>query len=491
MENADIAFTTMLGSAEKADSFLRQLQQFAATTPFEFPELQTAASSLISAGISADKVIPIMTSLGNATSGMGTGSEGVQRATVALQQMAAAGRITAEDLNQLRDAGVPVFDLLTAATGKTKAEVAAMAATGKLGAKEMQQLFTALETGKGLERFNGLMAAQSQSLNGMFSTLKDNVNLALAGLITPAIPAIKQGLGIVASAVAGLPSSLAQAKTSLAGFAPLVGLLGTGFRTLGTIVSTVVGPALTALGTFIRNNQTTIGAAVVAIGTYVGIVKAVAIASKLWAITTGLITAAQVALNLAMTANPIGLVVVALAALTAGLVYAYKNSETFRSVVNSAFTTLRIGALQAVQIVVGGLRMLASVYLTVMGGLVGAAAKAFGWVPGVGGKLKGAAAAFSSFKTGALANLDAISAKAKATQADLLQTGTPGAPAVGRPGVPAPRGPVARTAAVAPAGGPRSTVAAQYNGPITVQASDPAQMERSLRQRRRLQALGA
>ena len=39
-----------------------------------------------------------MTSLGNATSGMGTGSEGVQRATVALQQMAAAGRITGEDL---------------------------------------------------------------------------------------------------------------------------------------------------------------------------------------------------------------------------------------------------------------------------------------------------------------------------------------------------------------------------------------------------------
>ena len=111
-EQAEISFTTMLGSAEKAGAFLKDLQAFAAKTPFEFPELQTAASSLISAGIEADKVIPIMTTLGDVTSGMGTGSEGVKRATIALQQMSAAGRITGEDLNQLRDAGIPVYDLL-------------------------------------------------------------------------------------------------------------------------------------------------------------------------------------------------------------------------------------------------------------------------------------------------------------------------------------------------------------------------------------------
>ena len=72
-EQAKISFTTMLGSAQKADVFLKQLQRFAATTPFEFPELQTAAQSLISAGIQANKVIPIMRTLGDVTAGMGTG----------------------------------------------------------------------------------------------------------------------------------------------------------------------------------------------------------------------------------------------------------------------------------------------------------------------------------------------------------------------------------------------------------------------------------
>lgn len=201
MEQAKIAFETMLGSAEKADGFLKDLAAFAAKTPFEFPELQKAASSLVSAGFSAEKVIPIMTTLGDVTSGMGTGSEGVQRATVALQQMAAAGRITGEDLNQLRDAGVPVFDLLAAATGKSKEAIAQLAASGKLGKQEMEQLFQALETGKGLERFTGLMDKQSQSLTGIWSTFQDALNVGLGEAITPLIPAIKDGLGAAISAL--------------------------------------------------------------------------------------------------------------------------------------------------------------------------------------------------------------------------------------------------------------------------------------------------
>ena len=194
METAEIAFTTMLQSGEKAKSFLSDLSAFASKTPFDLPGLQRSAQSLISIGIDANKVIPIMTTLGNVTSGMGTGAEGIQRATVAIQQMNAAGRIGAEDLNQLRDAGIPVFDLLTAATGKTKEEIAAMAGAGKLGRQELEQLMSALETGKGLERFNGMMEQQSASLSGLWSTLKDTFSVGMAEAIQPAIPMLKEGL---------------------------------------------------------------------------------------------------------------------------------------------------------------------------------------------------------------------------------------------------------------------------------------------------------
>lgn len=191
METAKIGFTTMLGSAKRARSFLGELERFAAKTPFEFPELQTAASSLVSAGIESSKVIPIMTTLGDVTAGMGTGSEGIKRATNALQQMNAAQRISAEDLNQLRDAGIPVYDLLASALGKSKEEVVALKDEGKLGKDALDAMMGALQSGKGLERFNGLMEAQSKSLSGRWSTFTDTVTMGLAKAVKPALPLVK------------------------------------------------------------------------------------------------------------------------------------------------------------------------------------------------------------------------------------------------------------------------------------------------------------
>lgn len=216
METARISFETMLGSGKKAEGFLSKLAAFAAKTPFDLPGLQKSAQSLISIGIDSKKIIPIMTTLGNVTSGMGTGAEGIQRATIALQQMNAAGRITAEDLNQLRDAGIPVFDLLTAATGKTKAEIAGMAQSGELGRKELEQLMAALETGKGFERFNGMMDKQSQSLSGLWATLKDTFSVGMAEAIEPAIPILKDGLG------GAIEFTAAAAPKLAAGFAQII-----------------------------------------------------------------------------------------------------------------------------------------------------------------------------------------------------------------------------------------------------------------------------
>jgi phage tail tape-measure protein len=167
-EQAKISFTTMLGSAKKADKFLRNLQKFAATTPFEFPELQTAASSLISAGVEREQGHPDHATLGDVTSGMGTGSEGVKRATIALQQMNMAGqdqRRGSEPAPRRGHPGVSTCWRRQRASPRPRSlELAAK--SGKLGKKELDQMMSALESGKGLERFAGLMDKQSQSLTG-------------------------------------------------------------------------------------------------------------------------------------------------------------------------------------------------------------------------------------------------------------------------------------------------------------------------------------
>lgn len=413
METAQIGFETMLGSAEKAGSFLKDLQDFAAKTPFEFPELQTAASSLISVGFATKDVIPMMTTLGNVTSGMGTGSEGIKRATVALQQMSAAGRITGEDLNQLRDAGIPVFDLLAAATGKSKEEVAALAQAGKLGKDEMNQLFEALKTGKGLERFNGLMEKQSASLSGMFSTLKDTVTMGLAGAVEPLVPLLSKAIPMAATAAGSAFSSFGP---FLANFISQAGNLWDVLRSgedvaqgAGEVIDNMLGNTGALVGpvrefilvlqdvwTVLRDGVipvfvefydalpsfiTPLGLARDALGfvaehatTLQPILAGLLTGFLAFKVVTGVIqavTVAQAALNFVLTANPIGILVVAIAALVGGLIYAYYHSETFRNVVQGAFDAVKNAAAVAGDAIYGAATWIANVFTWVVGTVTG------------------------------------------------------------------------------------------------------------------------
>ena len=327
LETARISFETMLGSGEKAEAFLNRLKDFAARTPFDLPGLQVAAQSLIAIGIDAEKVIPIMTTLGNVTSGMGTGAEGVRRATIAIQQMNAAGRITAEDLNQLRDAGVPVFDLLTAATGKTTAEIAHMAQNGKLGRKELDQLMVALETGKGFERFDGMMQKQSKSLRGLWETLKDTFSVGMANAIEPAIPLIKDMLGgaIIWVGDVAVPSIQAGIRWMFENIPPTFQAIGDAAR--GSVQ-------------WVKENQAWLIPTAAAIIGYAAAVQTLAIIQTVrkWIVAW---QAAQWGLNAAIAffagVSGIGLIVAGISALVAGLVWAYHNVGWFRDGVQAAW----------------------------------------------------------------------------------------------------------------------------------------------------------
>src|SRR6266571_1497474 len=79
MEQSRVAFAGLLGSGQAADAMLRQLWNFAATTPFEFPELVQSTQQLLGMGFAARDVIPVLTAVGDAAAGVGRGKEGVDR----------------------------------------------------------------------------------------------------------------------------------------------------------------------------------------------------------------------------------------------------------------------------------------------------------------------------------------------------------------------------------------------------------------------------
>lgn len=107
-------------------------------------------------------------------------------------------------------------------------------------------------------------------------------------------------------------------------------------RAVGSFVAmgaAAVAQALVSSGAWVVSTATTVGALAVQGGAFLA-QKAIMVGG---AVATGVMTAAQWALNVALNANPIGLVIIALTALVAGVVLAYKNSETFRNIVQAAF----------------------------------------------------------------------------------------------------------------------------------------------------------
>ena len=76
MEQAQIGFSTMLGSAQRAKRFLDDVAAFAAKTPFEFPDLLDASKRMLAYGFAAEDVLPTMEAVGNATA-VGLGSQGI------------------------------------------------------------------------------------------------------------------------------------------------------------------------------------------------------------------------------------------------------------------------------------------------------------------------------------------------------------------------------------------------------------------------------
>jgi len=104
-----------------------------------------------------------------------------------------------------------------------------------------------------------------------------------------------------------------------------------------TLRDTVLPPLTAIVGWLIRNKDVLIPIA--------GIIGVMVAAYKTWAFISGVVTAAQMALNLALTANPIGLIVMAVAGLVAGLVLLFKKNETFRNVVLASWEAIKTAAV--------------------------------------------------------------------------------------------------------------------------------------------------
>jgi tape measure domain-containing protein len=270
LEQSTVAFTSLLHSADEAKSFLAQLQTFAAETPFEFQDVVGASQRLLvltqSLGQTKDAVVPLLTTIGDLVSVTGGTSESVNSVVRALSQMASKGKISQEEMMQLAEA-LPGFNANAAIAGQLGLSVADTLTLITAGGVDATTGINALIAG--MAKFPGAagaMAAQSQTLTGVFSTFKDTIGIALTGAFQPVIPEIKSALSeltpVIGAAVGQLAPSLGGALSAIL---PLLGKLIQGIVPILTPILDALGPVLDALGPSLVPLGEAIGELVVAL----------------------------------------------------------------------------------------------------------------------------------------------------------------------------------------------------------------------------------
>ena len=171
MEQQTVAFTTMLGSAAKAESLLASLQEFAATTPFNFNELTEASRKMIAFGFSTEEVIPKLRMVGDVSAGL---SQPIGDMIYLFGQIKTQGKAMTQDLNQFANRGVPIFEEVAKAMNVPTNQVRKLAEEGKITYDVINKAFENM-TGSG-GKFGGLMEAQAKTLSGKWSNFGDNLD---------------------------------------------------------------------------------------------------------------------------------------------------------------------------------------------------------------------------------------------------------------------------------------------------------------------------
>ena len=340
MESYLTNFKVMLGNEELAAEKLSELRKMAASTPFALSDLTEGTQTLLQFGIAADDTTGVLKQLGDISLG---NADKLQTLVRAYGKMSSAKKVTLENVNMMIDAGFNPLNQICDATGESMSDLYKRISDGKVSFSELEAAVEAA-TSQGGQFYNGMLEA-SQTFSGRMSTLKDNVS-ALTGELTSGLFA---ALGDLVVKLNEVVTSFLDSDEKMAQLKETIG-----------IATAVVAAAGTAFLT------------------YKGYVAAATIATKAHEL-------AQAALNTVMAANPIALVVTALAALAAGLVTAYQTSETFRNAVNSAFTAVEKIAQNAIGTVVD-------------------------WLNELVAKIKGAAAALANLKNGVGAAQEAYDA---------------------------------------------------------------------------------
>jgi tape measure domain-containing protein len=245
-ENSQVAWTTLLGTQEKAKKMFSDIADFAKKTQFDTTSVDMMAKYMFNAGYAGQQLFDKLTEIADVSGAFNIPAESAQELARQMSQVQQAGVAYTEDLNILQDRGVPIYKAISEQLGITVGDVKMMASQGKLTSDVYMKAFDDIANS-----VKGSSEAQSETFTGMVSTIKDQLSILAGALAKPLFEKLKAGMDKLMPALDALVS---YASGDMKGFTETMDKTfgaGAGAKMLGFAngLKTVVDRAKSELGT--------------------------------------------------------------------------------------------------------------------------------------------------------------------------------------------------------------------------------------------------
>lgn len=325
MEDAEAAFTPLMGGAEKANELVKALNKTSASTPYQFDDIAKASKQLLPVmNQDIERTIKTFRMLGDTAGGNAQKLDSITRG---FTKSMLKGKVDMESLNMIAEAGVPIFTELADTMGYGRDNMSKMfkdISAGKFGTDDLIKTFERMTSSGGIF-FEGMIIA-SKTTSGVFSNLSDDVTLTAAAIGQQLLPYIKNAALEMIKIMQAIGGWVEENKA-------LIGLVMAGLikslKVIGYLLPWIIG-------FFVAYK-----AAIIGVKAIQKIMMAVGWIKYLWmmratifkaTMATKLFSVAQAALNAVMAIGllPI-LAIIAAVALLAGAAYLiYKNWEPIK-----------------------------------------------------------------------------------------------------------------------------------------------------------------
>lgn len=333
LETSTTAWTTLLGTQERAKKMMDDITKYAATTPFSKAGVDAMAKQLHNAGYEGDKLFEQLTKFGNMGGAFGIQEDSLKEMVRQYSQVQMATVAYTEDLNILQDRGVPIYKALAEVTGKSVAEVKKMAGEGKISADIYNKAIDSIA-----KTTDGAMAKQSRTFSGMVSTLKDNLTTVSQKIVEPLFEKLIEVMPKIIDVIDKVTENLDKGL-------PL-------YESVKDAISSVFGEDTWNKINRVKNIVIAFVGAMALLKTVMAVSNFITSVSSAFNVLSGalqkseffttLAAKAQMLLNGAWLSNPITWIIIGIGLLVGAIIILWNKSETFRQFVLNMWEQIKL-----------------------------------------------------------------------------------------------------------------------------------------------------